>query len=137
MNTSLSQAEAPYADHVQYSEKQKSGCTDATEAEQIFQKHREFLLMSFLQRTYGISWSNTPIYQTIRRQFPVRWIAQPLWEALTPDRPISRDARLGMRDVSTISNLEEHLAPQEHLPRRLPPRDWSQGRLKEAKANQS
>jgi hypothetical protein len=54
----------------EYSEKQKSGCTDATEAEQIFQKHREFLLMSFLQRTYGISWSNTPIYQTIRRQFP-------------------------------------------------------------------
>lgn len=27
--------------------------------------------MSFLQRTYGIGWSNTPIYQTFRRHFPV------------------------------------------------------------------
>ena len=136
-NTSLSQAEAPYADHMQYSEKQKSGCRDSAEAERIFQKHREFLLMSFLQRTYGISWSNTPIYQTIRRQFPVSKVEQRPYEVLTSNRPISKDAKLGMKDVSMRSNLTELLAPQEHLLRQQRPRDLRRGRLQEVRANQS
>lgn len=68
------------ADHMQYAEREKFACADAAEAEEIFHKHREFLLMSFLQRTYGISWSNTPIYQTLRRHFPVSSSKQrPRW----------------------------------------------------------
>ncbi|KAJ4349237.1 hypothetical protein N0V95_004726 [Ascochyta clinopodiicola] len=54
----------------EYAEDERSACTNPAEAEQIFHKHRNFLLMSFLQRTNSIGWSNTPLYQTMRRQFP-------------------------------------------------------------------
>ena len=54
----------------EYAEDERFACTDTAEAKRIFYKHREFLLMCFLKRTHGIGWSNTPLYQTFRRQFP-------------------------------------------------------------------
>ena len=54
----------------EYAEDERFACTDTAEAESIFHKHREFLLMCFLKRTHGIGWSNTPLYQTFRRHFP-------------------------------------------------------------------
>ncbi|UPX15050.1 uncharacterized protein EKO05_0005515 [Ascochyta rabiei] len=54
----------------EYAEDDRFPCTDPAEAERIFYKHRNFLLMSFLTRTNNIGWSNTPLYQTMRRQFP-------------------------------------------------------------------
>lgn len=59
------------ADLAQYAEDERFPCNDPAEAERIFQKHRIFLLMCFLKRTHGIGWSNTPLYQTFRRHFPV------------------------------------------------------------------
>ena len=50
----------------EYAEDERFACTDTAEAESIFHKHREFLLMCFLKRTHGIGWSNTPLYQTFR-----------------------------------------------------------------------
>ncbi|KAF9700366.1 hypothetical protein EKO04_002014 [Ascochyta lentis] len=54
----------------EYAEDDRFPCTDPAEAERIFHKHRNFLLMSFLKRTNNIGWSNTPLYQTLRRQCP-------------------------------------------------------------------
>ncbi|KAF2999681.1 hypothetical protein E8E13_002085 [Curvularia kusanoi] len=54
----------------EYAEDDRFSCSDKAEAERIFHKHREFLLMSWLKRVNDIGWSNTPLYQTIKRHFP-------------------------------------------------------------------
>jgi hypothetical protein len=54
----------------EYAEDEKYPCTDPEVAAHIFNKHHEFLLMCFLNRAQGIGWSNTPIYQSFRRQYP-------------------------------------------------------------------
>lgn len=60
-----------HTDATQYAEDSRFSCADVAEAERIFHRHREFLMMSFLKRTHNIGWSNTPLYQTLKRQFPV------------------------------------------------------------------
>jgi hypothetical protein len=60
------------ADLKQYAEDERYPCTEPADAEAIFRKHHIFLLMCFLNRAHGIGWSNTPIYQFLRRQYPVR-----------------------------------------------------------------
>ncbi|KAF1357371.1 hypothetical protein EJ07DRAFT_167561 [Lizonia empirigonia] len=54
----------------EYAEDNRFPCTNSAEAGRIFHRHRNFLLMSFLNRVMEIGWSNTPLYQTLRRQFP-------------------------------------------------------------------
>ena len=60
-------------DAAQYAEDPRFPCSSTAEAERIFHRHREFLLMSLLKKINDIGWSNTPLYQTFKRQFPVRW----------------------------------------------------------------
>jgi hypothetical protein len=55
----------------EYAEDERFACSDVGSAEQIFRKHHQFLMMRFLHRAEGIGWSNTPIYQYFRRQYPV------------------------------------------------------------------
>ncbi|KAF1933341.1 uncharacterized protein M421DRAFT_194909 [Didymella exigua CBS 183.55] len=95
----------------EYAEKEKSACRDPAEAEQIFYKHREFLLMSFLGRTYGISWSNTPIYQTIKRQFPSDFERckarhEGRYDEIKPERT-SRTSRTSPAPVSTAKKVQK------------------------------
>ncbi|KAF2126558.1 hypothetical protein P153DRAFT_399328 [Dothidotthia symphoricarpi CBS 119687] len=54
----------------EYAEDDRFPCTDPADAEKIFNKHRIFLTMCFLNRAQGVGWSNTPIYQQFRRQYP-------------------------------------------------------------------
>ncbi|KAF2031125.1 hypothetical protein EK21DRAFT_88266 [Setomelanomma holmii] len=54
----------------QYAEDERFPCNDPAVAADIFDKHHIFLIMCFLIRAQGISWSNTPVYQYFRRQFP-------------------------------------------------------------------
>jgi hypothetical protein len=54
----------------EYAEDERYPCTDPNVAAQIFEKHHGFLIMCFLNRAQGIGWSNTPIYQSFRKQFP-------------------------------------------------------------------
>jgi hypothetical protein len=53
----------------EYVEDDRYECNDPTEAAAIFQKHRTFLIMCFLNRAQGIGWSNTPLYQYYKRHF--------------------------------------------------------------------
>lgn len=55
----------------EYAEDERFACNDVATAEGIFQKHHQFLLMRFLHRAENISWSNTPIYQYLKRHYPV------------------------------------------------------------------
>jgi hypothetical protein len=55
----------------EYAEDERFACNDVVGAEQIFRKHHQFLMMRFLHRAEGIGWSNTPIYQYFRKQYPV------------------------------------------------------------------
>jgi hypothetical protein len=59
------------ADMDQYVEDERFTCTDPAVAAEIFQKHHVFLMTCFLNRAQGIGWSNTPIYQYLRRHYPV------------------------------------------------------------------
>ena len=43
-------------------------------AERIFDHHREFLMMCFLNRAQGLSWSTTSLYQRFRRKSPASGI---------------------------------------------------------------
>ncbi|KAJ6194830.1 hypothetical protein J3E72DRAFT_387545 [Bipolaris maydis] len=54
----------------EYAEDKRFSCDDIAMAEEIFDKHHMFLMMCFLNRAQGFSWSNTPIYQRFRRRFP-------------------------------------------------------------------
>ncbi|KAH6642301.1 hypothetical protein C7974DRAFT_327439 [Boeremia exigua] len=54
----------------EYAEDPRFPCNDIVEAEGIFRKHREFLLLCFVTRAHDIGWSNTPLYQTFRRTYP-------------------------------------------------------------------
>ncbi|KAH7384226.1 hypothetical protein DE146DRAFT_218318 [Phaeosphaeria sp. MPI-PUGE-AT-0046c] len=54
----------------EYAEDERFTCTDPAVAAEIFRKHHVFLMMCFLNREHGISWSNTPLYQYFRRQYP-------------------------------------------------------------------
>ncbi|KAF2681407.1 hypothetical protein K458DRAFT_444652 [Lentithecium fluviatile CBS 122367] len=56
--------------YLEYVEDERFPCSDPQVAAQIFEKHHEFLVMCFLSRAQGIGWSNTPIYQSFRRQYP-------------------------------------------------------------------
>lgn len=55
----------------EYAEDQRFECSDIASAERLYRKHIQFLTMCFLNRAQDISWSNTPIYQYLKRQFPV------------------------------------------------------------------
>ena len=55
----------------EYAEDERFACSDVGTAEQLFRKHHEFLMMSFLNRAQNIGWSNTSIYQFFKRQYPV------------------------------------------------------------------
>lgn len=55
----------------EYAEDERFSCTTANDAEQIFNRHHVFLMMCFLNREQGLSWSTTPIYQYLRRHHPV------------------------------------------------------------------
>lgn len=59
------------ADTIQYAEDTRFSCSDTTEAERVFHRHHTFLFMCFLKGERDIRWSNTPLYQTLKRQFPV------------------------------------------------------------------
>ena len=61
----------------EYAEDERFECPDANSAEQLFRSHREFLMMCFLNRAQDIGWSNTPIYQFFKRQYPVGRIWTP------------------------------------------------------------
>lgn len=54
----------------EYAEDKRFSCNDIAMVEEIFDKHHMFLMMCFLNRAQGLSWSNTPIYQRFRRRFP-------------------------------------------------------------------
>ncbi|KAK7180319.1 hypothetical protein DPSP01_011996 [Paraphaeosphaeria sporulosa] len=54
----------------EYAEDERFACNDVASAEEIFQKHHQFLMMRFLHRAEDIGWSNTPIYQYFKRQYP-------------------------------------------------------------------
>ncbi|KAF2439188.1 hypothetical protein P171DRAFT_436520 [Karstenula rhodostoma CBS 690.94] len=54
----------------EYAEDERFACNDVAGAEQIFGKHHQFLMMRFLHRAEDIGWSNTPIYQYFKRQYP-------------------------------------------------------------------
>jgi hypothetical protein len=54
----------------EYAEDGRFACKSVEEAEATFYKHRTFLIICFLNRAQGLSWSNTPIYQTFKRRFP-------------------------------------------------------------------
>ncbi|KAF1921489.1 hypothetical protein BDU57DRAFT_467007 [Ampelomyces quisqualis] len=54
----------------EYAEDERFTCTDPLIAEQIFDRHLVFLMMCFLNRAQGIGWSNTPLYQYLRRRHP-------------------------------------------------------------------
>jgi hypothetical protein len=72
------------ADIDQYAEDERFACTDPAIAAEILQKHHVFLMMCFLNRAQGIGWSNTPIYQFLRRQYPVCVLLLNLAAKLTP-----------------------------------------------------
>lgn len=55
----------------EYAEDERFECGDVKTAEQIFHKHHQFLIVRFLDRAEGIGWSTTPIYQYLKRQYPV------------------------------------------------------------------
>ena len=55
----------------EYAEDERFECNDVASAEQIFCKHHQFLMMRFLHRAEDIAWSNTPIYQYLKRRYPV------------------------------------------------------------------
>ncbi|KAH7138882.1 hypothetical protein B0J11DRAFT_27382 [Dendryphion nanum] len=57
----------------EYAEDERFACNDVEQAGQIFYKHRAFLYMCFLNKAQGIGWSNTPIYQYYKRQYPKDW----------------------------------------------------------------
>ncbi|KAF1970635.1 hypothetical protein BU23DRAFT_600770 [Bimuria novae-zelandiae CBS 107.79] len=54
----------------EYAEDERFACPDITTAEQLFRQHHQFLMMCFLNRAQDIGWSNTPIYQFFKRQYP-------------------------------------------------------------------
>jgi hypothetical protein len=54
----------------EYAEDGRYPCASPELAARIFDKHHEFLVMCFLNRAQGIGWSNTPIYQSFKRQYP-------------------------------------------------------------------
>jgi hypothetical protein len=55
----------------QYAEDDRFPCEDPELATEIFHKHHVFLMMCFMVRAQGIGWSNTPLYQHFKRQYPV------------------------------------------------------------------
>jgi hypothetical protein len=54
----------------EYAEDDRFQCQDVARAQRIFHKHRQFLIMCMLNQAQGIRWSNTPLFQYFRRQFP-------------------------------------------------------------------
>ncbi|KAF2851538.1 hypothetical protein T440DRAFT_517520 [Plenodomus tracheiphilus IPT5] len=54
----------------EYAEDPRYPCTDPVAAETVFDQHRVFLIMCFINRANGIGWSNTPLYQYFRRRHP-------------------------------------------------------------------
>lgn len=57
-------------DMPQYAEDVRFPCNDVTMAERLFDRHHLFLMMCFLNKAQGLSWSNTPLYQRFKRRFP-------------------------------------------------------------------
>ncbi|KAJ4983249.1 defective in methylation-7 protein [Stagonosporopsis vannaccii] len=91
----------------EYAEDERSTCTGVAEAERIFRKHREFLIMCFLNRTNDIGWSNTPLYQTFRRNFPKDFERckarnEGRFQDIIPER-ISRTSRTSPAPVSQVT----------------------------------
>ncbi|KAF2468813.1 uncharacterized protein BDR25DRAFT_289732 [Lindgomyces ingoldianus] len=54
----------------EYAEDTRFSCNDPGHAEEIFHRHRQFLIMCFINRAQGLSWTNTPIYRHYKTQFP-------------------------------------------------------------------
>ncbi|KAH7371041.1 hypothetical protein BKA66DRAFT_514456 [Pyrenochaeta sp. MPI-SDFR-AT-0127] len=54
----------------EYAEDERFVCSEPAAAEHIFHEHHVFLMMCFLNRAQGISWSNTPIYQYFKKRYP-------------------------------------------------------------------
>ncbi|PVI04285.1 hypothetical protein DM02DRAFT_586525 [Periconia macrospinosa] len=54
----------------EYAEDERYPCTDPDVAAQLFFRHHEFLIMSFLTRAQGVAWVNTPICQHFKKQYP-------------------------------------------------------------------
>ncbi|KAF2734473.1 hypothetical protein EJ04DRAFT_466552 [Polyplosphaeria fusca] len=54
----------------EYAEDERFECDGSEEAMKIFYKHRQTFFMWFLTQASGIAWSNTPICQHFKRQFP-------------------------------------------------------------------
>jgi hypothetical protein len=84
---------ACHADLRQYAEDERFTCADSAAAEAVFRKHHVFLLMCFLNRAQGIGWSNTPLYQFFRRQYPVRIIQFTPMASLTFGRGVLTHAK--------------------------------------------
>lgn len=55
----------------EYAEDERISCDNVHDAERIFHQHHIFLMMCFLNREQGLSWSTTPIYQYLRRHHSV------------------------------------------------------------------
>jgi hypothetical protein len=55
---------------IQYAEDERFPCNDVATAEGVFDQHHLFLMMCFLNKAQGLSWSNTSLYQRFRRRFP-------------------------------------------------------------------
>ncbi|KAH7067532.1 hypothetical protein BKA63DRAFT_522307 [Paraphoma chrysanthemicola] len=91
----------------EYSEDERFPCDDPVAAAEIFHKHHVFLMMSFLIRAQGIGWSNTPIYQYFKRQYPQDFetckarIEGRFTQAL-PERP-SRTAKPSPRAATPVT----------------------------------
>lgn len=55
----------------QYTKHTHGACDDAEDAEEVFDKHHEFLILQMLHDREGVDWPVTPIYAHFRDKFPV------------------------------------------------------------------
>ncbi|KAI1514518.1 hypothetical protein L13192_09314 [Pyrenophora tritici-repentis] len=54
----------------EYAEDVRFPCNDVAMVERLFDHHHLFLMMCFLNKAQGLSWSSTSLYQRFRRRFP-------------------------------------------------------------------
>ncbi|KAF2806571.1 uncharacterized protein BDZ99DRAFT_394147 [Mytilinidion resinicola] len=54
----------------EYAEEPRFQCKSKEEASEIFYSHKSFLMEAMLNRSEGIGWSNTPLYQHLKARFP-------------------------------------------------------------------
>lgn len=56
----------------QYTKHTHGACDDTEDAEEVFDKHHEFLILQMLHGREGVDWPVTPIYSHFRDKFPVQ-----------------------------------------------------------------